>query len=231
MAEEYAAYEGTWTQEEMQQAQQQQSMMMNEAYMSQMQQAQMYAAMQGQQGQMMMMPYMQMPMYARMPLPSEMIEEQPTYVNAKQYRRIIKRRQARAKLEQRRKIPSSRKNYLHESRHAHACRRPRGPGGRFLTKEELEEYHKKVGSGLNERVVSLLIKNGQARNGLICVSQEAVAAVLSEGAASSLAVSLSGEPLPMNTGREELELQQPTTARALSPGRLFVDEDADPDFS
>lgn len=36
MAEEYAAYEGTWTQEEMQQAQQQQSMMMNEAYMSQM---------------------------------------------------------------------------------------------------------------------------------------------------------------------------------------------------
>lgn len=50
-----------------------------------------------------------MPMYARMPLPSEMIEEQPTYVNAKQYRRIIKRRQARAKLEQRRKIPSNRK--------------------------------------------------------------------------------------------------------------------------
>ena len=73
-----------------------------------------------------------------MPLQPEVTEEQPTYVNAKQYRRIIKRRQARAKLEAKWKIPG-RRAFLHKSRHDHACRRPRGPSGRFLTKAELAE--------------------------------------------------------------------------------------------
>ncbi|CAN0536506.1 unnamed protein product, partial [Laminaria digitata] len=39
----------------------------------------------------------------------QVTEDPPTYVNAKQYRRIIKRREARAKLEARRKVAPQRK--------------------------------------------------------------------------------------------------------------------------
>lgn len=67
---------------------------------------------------------------------------EPTYVNAKQYHRILKRRQSRQVLEAyfaRTRREREEKPYMHESRHRHAMKRPRGPGGRFLTKSEIDK--------------------------------------------------------------------------------------------
>lgn len=88
--------------------------------------------------------------------PMEAPAEQPFYVNAKQYHRILKRRIARARLEETLKIARTRRPYLHESRHKHAMRRPRGQGGRFLTAAELAE---------KERLEKLKESENGAENG------------------------------------------------------------------
>ena len=97
-------------------------------------------------------PQMQAPQHQPSPENSAQgVEEAPLYVNAKQFHRILKRRVARQKLEEALRLTSkSRKPYLHESRHKHAMRRPRGPGGRFLTAEEVSAIEKGEGGDLQK---------------------------------------------------------------------------------
>ena len=96
-------------------------------------------------------------------MPASSTDEAPLYVNAKQFHRILKRRVARQKLEEALRLTSKgRKPYLHESRHKHAMRRPRGPGGRFLTAEEVAA----IDSGKNgELGTDLVDKDGNETPG------------------------------------------------------------------
>ena len=76
------------------------------------------------------------------PLNPQSYVQDPLYVNAKQYHRILKRREARQRYElihqqKKDKVRWITQGYIHESRHKHALRRPRGPGGRFLSAAEM----------------------------------------------------------------------------------------------
>lgn len=82
--------------------------------------------------------------YPRLQVQNETTDEQPIYVNAKQYNRIILRRKARAKWESEHRVTKKDKPYMHESRHEHALRRIRGADGRFLKKNEIEAMVSRV---------------------------------------------------------------------------------------
>ena len=68
---------------------------------------------------------------------SRVSEDTPIYVNAKQFKRILKRRDTRQRVKEiSGSMSKRRKPYMHESRHRHAARRARGPGGKFLSENQ-----------------------------------------------------------------------------------------------
>ncbi|CAI5488420.1 unnamed protein product [Closterium sp. Naga37s-1] len=95
--------------------------------------------------QALMAPLVGLQQQTRMPLPSEIVEEEPVYVNAKQYHACAHHLFTRLSVQP----------YLHESRHKHALRRARGCGGRFLNTKQLEEAAKaqaQSGQGSGEQL-------------------------------------------------------------------------------
>lgn len=147
-------------------------------------------------GQTMVHPQILGVQQARIPLPSDVIEDEPVYVNAKQYHGILRRRKSRAKAESENKVTKTRKPYQHESRHLHAMRRPRGCGGRFLNTKKLDSKVDAVNGKLPELHEQSLSSSGSE-------------ALNSENGNTSSAQEVQGSSAP--SGSEVTSLSQSST--------------------
>ncbi|KIJ49567.1 hypothetical protein M422DRAFT_27935 [Sphaerobolus stellatus SS14] len=116
------------------------------------------------------------------------MDEEPLYVNAKQYNRILKRRVARARLEELHRLSKQRKPYLHESRHKHAMRRPRGPGGRFLTAEEIAAQQKAAAEAADSLSYQNPNPSAEERKALKASASESAAALAAVAGSTSMSV-------------------------------------------
>jgi len=129
----------------------------------------------------------------RLPLPSQSMEEAPMFVNVLQYNRILKRREQRERLQEKLKL---RPRYLHESRHKHACRRRRGPGGRFLSRDEIQQLNEQYTLEL-ENEVKIISTDGEV------VGPSSVAPKIDLEVASHK----SGDSIPSSCDKSESRLQ------------------------